>query len=254
MGAGVDEDRIRVVAGWNGGEIRSVPHTVSVLPQHGNPREHRIESRPRPRSAERLNDSPTHHETRLFASALDKLNRGVVLIDGAAQVWFANRAAGAMLAQRAGLSLRAGRLAFRGCEVSRRFEQFLARASDQDGGGSLVLMVVGPPQQDAYRVLVSPLEQCGSGADAAYCVFIYQPDAGNQPLPNKVLAQLYGLTPSESRLVNALFVGKPLSDAARQVGVTVNTAKSVLKKVFAKCGVASQAQLLQLLALGPRTL
>jgi len=187
-------------------------------------------------------------------ATLDKLNRGVVLIDDTARVGFMNRAAKGMLGRQSGLWLRNGRLEFIGHEAARRFEQYLARAADQDGGGSLVLRVSGARQQDAYRVLVSPLERLGFDADAAYCVFIYQPDAGNRPLPDKVLAQLYGLTPSESRLANALFVGKSLGDAAQQVDVTVNTAKSVLKKVFAKCGVASQAELLQLLALGPRAL
>lgn len=187
-------------------------------------------------------------------ATLDKLSRGVVLIDGMARAGFLNRAAREMLGHQAGLSLRNGRLEFSGREAARRFEQYLSRAADEDGGGSLVLRVAGPTQQDAYRVLVSPLQRHGLDADAAYCVFIYQPDAGNRPLPGKVLGQLYGLTPSESRLVNALFVGKSLIDAAQQVDVTVNTAKSVLKKVFAKCGVASQAELLQLLALGPRTL
>ena len=54
--------------------------------------------------------------------------------------------------------------------------------------------------------------------------------------------------------MNALFVGMSLRTAAGQAGITLNTAKSTLKKVFAKCAVGSQAGLLQLLALGPRTL
>jgi len=187
-------------------------------------------------------------------ATLDKLNRGVVLIDVVGRVLFMNRAADAMLARHCGVAIRAGRLEFKAREATRRFELFLSRAADMDGDGSLVLTVAGSPSQDAFRVLVSALEMPTRGAGKVYCVFIYEPAAGKRPLPTKVLAQLYGLTAAESRLVNALFVGKSLQHAAPQVGVTVNTAKSVLRRVFVKCGVATQAELLQLLALGPRTL
>jgi DNA-binding CsgD family transcriptional regulator len=158
-------------------------------------------------------------------ATLDKLNRGVLLID-----------------------------AVGGRDAARRYEQFLASAADLDGSACLMLCVAAPSHREDYRVLVSPLNSDGDRTAAAYCVFIYEPGAGHRPLPAKVLAQLYGLTPSEARLVNALFVGSSLRDAAQQVGVTLNTAKSTLKKAFAKCEVGSQAELLQLLALGPRTL
>ncbi|MCM2309840.1 MAG: hypothetical protein NDI84_00435 [Steroidobacteraceae bacterium] len=191
-------------------------------------------------------------------AALDKLHRGVVLVGATGKVQHMNRAATAMCARGTGLVVLRGCLEFTGRAIQQRFEQFLEQARDLDGGASLVLTVSGARQQETLRVLVSALDICVDGvADPApprYCVFIYEPDAGRRALPAKVLSQLYGLTPAEVRLVNALFIGRPLKDAASQVGITVNTAKSVLKSVFAKCSVGSQAELLQLLALGPRTL
>jgi len=59
---------------------------------------------------------------------------------------------------------------------------------------------------------------------------------------------------AEARLTGQLFMGQSLVQAARSLGVTSNTAKSTLKRVFAKCAVGSQTELVQLLALGPRTL
>jgi DNA-binding CsgD family transcriptional regulator len=45
-----------------------------------------------------------------------------------------------------------------------------------------------------------------------------------------------------------------LQTAADRCGIGMNTAKTHLKHVFTKCGVCSKAELLRLLALGPRTL
>ena len=184
---------------------------------------------------------------------LDKLNRGVLLLDSAGVVLHGNRAAQSMLAGRGPFVLRRGRLEFTDRTANERLGRFLAQEADVDGGSSLVLQVAAPRPRGACRVLVSALDP-GEGTACGYCVFIYEPEAGHRPLPAKVLAQLYGLTVAESRLVNALFVGVSLRAAAAQAGVTINTAKSTLKKVFAKCAVGSQAELLQLLALGPRTL
>ena len=196
---------------------------------------------------------PSESVATAAVAVLDKLSRGVLLLDAAGVVLAGNRAAQSMLAGRGTFALRRGRLEFTDRTANERFGRFLANESDADGGRSLVLQIAAPRPRGAYRVLVSALET-GEGVACGYCVFIYEPEAGHRPLPAKVLAQLYGLTPAESRLVNALFIGMSLRAAAVQAGITHNTAKSTLKKVFAKCAVGSQAELLQLLALGPRTL
>lgn len=197
--------------------------------------------------------SPSTPVATAAVAALDRLDRGVLLLDATGVVLVANRAAQSMLAERGPFVVRRGRLEFVDRCANGRWCLFLANESDADGSRSLVLQVAAPRPRGACRVLVSALD-AGDGAACGYCVFVYEPEAGHRPLPGKVLAQLYGLTPAESRLVNALFVGMSLRAAATQAGITLNTARSTLKKVFAKCAVGSQAGLLQLLALGPRTL
>ncbi len=84
-------------------------------------------------------------------------------------------------------------------------------------------------------------------------LLIYEPHLAGQ-LSYELLAHLHGLTKMESRLVAALYVAPVLQTAADRCGIAMNTAKTHLKHVFAKCGVCSKAELLRLLALGPRTL
>ena len=188
-------------------------------------------------------------------ATLEKLNRGVLLLDADGTVQFMNRAAHAMFARQAGMVLRQRRLEFTRGVSQAALVRFLATGSDSGSSSSLVLRIDGTRQRSSYRVLVSPLASNDLGGRCnGYCVFIYEPNGGGKPLPPQVLRELYGLTAAETRLVNALFVGQSFQCAAESLGISLNTAKSSLKRVFAKCDVGTQAELLQLLALGPRTL
>ena len=189
-------------------------------------------------------------------ATLDKLNRGVVLLDARGRVGFANRAARSMASRHDGVRLRQARLVFDDPVAQSTFESLLS-ATGPTAHGSAVLRVKGPNSPSAYRVLVSRLDgACDRGADSGvgFCVFIYQPNGGQQPLPTTVLRELYGLSGAEAKLANELFTGRCLTSAAANCGVRLSTARSVLKSVFAKCEVSSQAELLLLLSLGPRTL
>ena len=186
-------------------------------------------------------------------ATLDKLNRGVVLLDATGAVCFANQAAEAIAASKNGLRLWRGRLQFESVDTYALFESFLSNGTGTVDGGSLVLRVGGSPRHDPYRVLVSPLGP-RAGRSHGYCVFIYEPSGGHRPVPVVVLQQLYGLTTAEARLANALFSGQSLVESASASGIRLNTAKSVLKRIFTKCEVSSQSELMLLLSLGPRTL
>jgi len=188
-------------------------------------------------------------------ATLDKLNRGVFLLDATGAVCFANRAAEAMASRMNGLMLRRGRLQFEAAAANDALEALLAGVSGPETG-SLVLRVDGYRRRAPYRVLVSPLERRSGHRvrGAGYCVFIYEPSGGQKPLPGPVLASLYGLTAAEARLANELFGGRTLADSAVALAISANTAKSVLKRIFTKCAVHSQPELLLLLSLGPRTL
>lgn len=256
----MSEFLLQAIEQWDRGVMRPAQRAAS-LPRGtiGALERRRTEGRPaaptgRGGPRRRVTDAPAGAAAAAQA-VLDKLNRGVLLIDTDGRVRFMNRAAHAMLARRSGLVLQCGRFGFRGADSNAEFVRFLATGCGSGGSSGLVLRVDGLRQQGSYRVLVSPLaRQEPYAPDAGYCVFVYEPNGGQRPLPLQVLKHLYGLTAAEARLTNQLFVGKSLADSAGALGVSLNTTKSSLKRVFAKCAVGSQAELLQLLSLGPRTL
>lgn len=238
-----------VASDWRGAEIRPVLRAATMSADQLQLVERRVGRRDRRRTGQGLKRSHQGPGRALESAALatlDKLNRGVRLLDAAGTVRFTNLPARSILHRRHGLALRHNRLEFPE-PAAAAFAELLER-----GEGSLVFRVVSPQSnRGGYRVLVSPLN---GRAEEGYCVFIYEPHGGHQPLPPQVLRELYSLTAAEARLTNALFAGHSLKQAVDSLGISFNTGKTTLKRVFSKCEVRTQAELLHLLSLGPRTL
>jgi DNA-binding CsgD family transcriptional regulator len=60
------------------------------------------------------------------------------------------------------------------------------------------------------------------------------------------LVELFGLLPSEARLAWAIAQGIPISEAAANLGITVETARNYSKKIYAKTGARGQAELVRI--------
>ena len=59
------------------------------------------------------------------------------------------------------------------------------------------------------------------------------------------LKQRYNLTPAEARLTHSLLTDGSLEKAAENNGVTISSARTYLKRVFAKTGTNKQAELIR---------
>jgi len=62
-------------------------------------------------------------------------------------------------------------------------------------------------------------------------------------LSAEAVQQFFGLTPKETALALRLAAGRSLVEAARDQGVSVNTARAHLRAIFAKTGVDRQSRL-----------
>jgi DNA-binding CsgD family transcriptional regulator len=66
-----------------------------------------------------------------------------------------------------------------------------------------------------------------------------------------LIQQFFRLTPTESSLVCSLVSGQSVGHAAETMGITVNTVRSHLKKIFKKLRLTSQAELINLILRSP---
>jgi DNA-binding CsgD family transcriptional regulator len=71
---------------------------------------------------------------------------------------------------------------------------------------------------------------------------------GNAP-PTTVMREdlrsAFGLTAAEAAVAAELYSGKSLANVAQVLGLSVNTVKTHVKRVFRKCGVRSHVQLVK---------
>jgi DNA-binding CsgD family transcriptional regulator len=85
---------------------------------------------------------------------------------------------------------------------------------------------------------------------ASGCVAVFLSKPGGLHLSAQRLAEQYGLTPAEGRLAAKLTALRSVEQAADDLCLSVHTARSQLKSIFAKTGAKSQSELLMLFATG----
>jgi DNA-binding CsgD family transcriptional regulator/PAS domain-containing protein len=182
-------------------------------------------------------------------SAANQLAFGLLLIDETGRVLFANAEAERLLREGRIMYQRESRLVGATGASQQRLSAFLSRLAllpeaaalhlaKADGHGLKLIGAPLPERRQDFACL-SPT--------ARSVIFLFD-DAANAPSPMRLIAQLYGLTPAECRLAEALLASQTLAEYGERVGLTRNTIKTELKSLFAKTGTARQSDLVRQLA------
>ena len=185
---------------------------------------------------------------------LDKLDRGVVLLDARGRVRDANSLAVRVLEAGDGMALRSGRFAFADAALDLRLSRMIAQYGGGAAGGTAALAArVSRSGGASYRVVVTPVPTDADERDVAFVALIYAPDEQRE-ISTDVLRELYGLTPAQAQVARSLFSGRSVEESAAALKLSLNTVRTHLKQIFTRCEVQSQAELLHLLAQGPQHL
>jgi DNA-binding CsgD family transcriptional regulator len=186
--------------------------------------------------------------------ALDYLPWGVILIDSYGNRLAANCRAQEILAAREGLMVHGDSVRAVLRDESVRLDRLLSSALEgtKDGAGG-TLSITRPLKASPLIVVVVPLRSQSEGLPdraPAVGIFMSDPDVrldGSE----QHLRELYALTVVEARLATRLLQGKSIDEAAAEMGVTVNTTRAYLKRIYCKIGVRRQSELMRRLLLGP---
>jgi len=190
----------------------------------------------------------------LGRAILEKIDRGIVLLDVAGAVVDANSIGRQVIENGNGISVRSGRLAFADAAVDARFERLLKSSAKADGAPRVIAASVKRAGSATCRVLIAPLLPDGGHAEAAaYIAVIYAPSEQRE-ITAEVLLEIYGLTRAQADVARRLYAGLSVEETATELGLSLNTVRTHLKQIFSKCEVQSQAELLHALALGPQSL
>ena len=178
----------------------------------------------------------------LARAALDHLGHPVLIIDAGRRILLANAAAGRMLARRGGPFAGKTELQSADAEINRRLNKAVLAAI---AGSGDAFVVPGRDGHIAARVIVSAMPDHG----AAF-VMVEAP-AHDGDFAGR-LVKLYGLSPAEIALAEALLRGETLEIFATARGVRMTTARSQLSSLLRKTDTERQSQLIASLARLPR--
>jgi DNA-binding CsgD family transcriptional regulator len=185
-------------------------------------------------------------EAATLADTLDRLAAGVFLVDLAGRLVQANRSGQAMIATESALRVAGGRLIAIDPAADRALREALASEEE-----SLAVLL---PANDGQRFVAHILRlisgtrpKADAGYAAAAAVFVRRA-AMEVPAAPEVIARLYGLTPGELRVLLAVFESGGVPDVAAALGISQGTAKTHLRRLFAKTGTKRQADLVKLVA------
>lgn len=192
--------------------------------------------------------------------ALSEKADGLLLLNRAGAISFANEAARAVLSRGDGLAWGDdGPVALRSPEM-RRLRQLVhdallatrSPADSRSGGQTLVTRGSGLKPY-VVRVMPAPGTQDLLGGMNAACVVHIHDLAACRTPSREVLRTAFGLSKREAELAVALFQHASLGSAATAVGMAHNTARNHLQALFRKCGVTSQTEAMKLLGSLPST-
>lgn len=171
-----------------------------------------------------------------LAAVVSRMKIAALLVEPSGRIAHANPPGEAMIAEGAILRERAGTLSPADTEVRRQLSLVLAGAS----GGEPMLSAVDGAAGRRLVYMIPPSRE--SGGLAIVLVTVPEPDL---PLPGRVLAEAFGLTPGELRVLIPFLGGRTLAEIADDIGVTRRTVKAHLQKLFEKTGTTRQPELMR---------
>ena len=186
---------------------------------------------------------------------LERFSFGVMILNRRGEVEQMNRAAEAVVAAADGVSVRRRRLVAEAPRDNARLGQAIDAALGghrKAPGQARSVVITRPSMKRPYALQILPVrsegvlpEWCPRIGFAAAIVLLTDPE-WKARVPERALAELYGLTPREAQLAAVLADGETLVRISETMRITIGTARNHLKSVLHKTGCHRQAELVRL--------
>lgn len=184
-------------------------------------------------------------------SAFDYVSIGLIVVDVGGMVHHTNHRADMLLCERDGLFITPSGECKASTTVDTNMIMDCVRATcrqTQMAHASPEVAWIARPSMkrnlSIFTVPVQPLKGNGNTTTLA-ALLVLDPDQYDIP-SSQIVADMFDLTRSEALIVCALLAGETLEEAAVQAGVTLSTARTYLKRAFAKTGTTRQTELMSL--------
>jgi len=188
-----------------------------------------------------------------FESVIDRAGTPILITDGQLGLLHANAAAQALLDGRDALMLNGQRLATAMPATTQALALAVAQAAEDEAAigrrGLAIPLLAGNGVAHALHVL--PLRggalRPGLVNRAVAAIFVSSsvPEMADS---GALVAQLFGLSSSETRVFDLIVEGLTPAETAKRLGIGVSTVRTHLLHIFDKTGVRRQADLVRLAA------
>lgn len=191
-------------------------------------------------------------QLRTLRDTVECLQLGVLQFDVEGHLLASNPAAAAMLASGRGLKrLADSRVGFTRDRAKMIFRSFLADTNTSANEVKSRSMLLTEPVDSDTMVLhlvALPVAAAGLFGSMRCILGILYPlrDSGQDALGVRILGSTLGLTPAEARLAMRLHRHDGLDAVAGSLVIAVSTARTHLKHIFGKTGLARQAEVVSL--------
>jgi DNA-binding CsgD family transcriptional regulator len=226
------------------------------------------DTRPIPEDAEalRMLMAPLRNAARLhlglisigFRSAiargrLDHLHASVIFTDSSGRIIETNRLGEAILRTGDGLTMRSGQICARRSFETVKLARLIAKATAEEGSrpSAGCMLIARDNGRPSYVVRVVPAAIGGLTGDDMPMAMLMISTPEERRASGGELAELYGLSPAESRIAIALTQGKRLTALAAELGLQITTLRSQMSSTLRKCGVERQSDLVHLISTIP---
>ncbi|MFP5307411.1 MAG: helix-turn-helix transcriptional regulator [Gammaproteobacteria bacterium] len=200
-------------------------------------------------------------ERQLFAGTVNRMLLGIISFAQDGTIIETNQEVRRMLAEKDGIWLSGNTLCVDSSQESRDLQRMIRAAlgeaagshggAEGEGPGMVEAMSITRPSGRAkLGVLVRsiPLGQWSESKQRpAVVVFLRDPESNAAQPSQELVRRLFGLTRMEAQLALLLAEGLTLDEAAEQMNVRRNTARTHLRSIFCKTGVTRQTMLVRLL-------
>jgi DNA-binding CsgD family transcriptional regulator len=193
-------------------------------------------------------------EAAALADSLDTLPAAMFLVDASGRILHANKSAHIMVAEGSIFRALGARLGAIDPAANQVLLDSFAAAEDGDvalGRKGIAVPLIGHGQE-RYVANILPLtsgarRKAGISYSAVATIFVHKA-ALDLLSPAEVIAKEFKLTPTERRVLFAVVEVGGVRKVAEMLGVSTETVKTHLRRLFDKTGAARQADLVKLVA------
>lgn len=186
----------------------------------------------------------SRHLQAVYEAAVTRLNIGVITLDASGRILSADGTALHMIRESGALEHNAGgELLIHPAGPRRILSQALRDFARNPESSSRVIHLGGIPRCD---LLLLPIRNRPLSGNRTPVLTAYLHSGCEPANRHETLMHLFGLSLNEARLALALSRGRTLAQAAQEIGLTTESARTYSKRIFQKTGTHRQTELVHL--------